>query len=94
MGKITAGFFLRHLRRLVPGDRPELASDGELLRRYATQRDEAAFVALVHRHGPLVWNTCPSNPAGNGVTLNEAPLPVVAGEPSGLNPLAVFMVTP
>jgi RNA polymerase sigma factor (sigma-70 family) len=58
MGKITAGVFLRHLRRLAPADFPEQGSDSDLLRRYATQRDEPAFALLVQRHGPMVWNTC------------------------------------
>jgi RNA polymerase sigma factor (sigma-70 family) len=58
MGKFTAGVLMRHIRRLVPGDPPEQGSDGDLLRRYATQRDEAAFAALVQRHGPMVWNAC------------------------------------
>ncbi len=34
------------------------ASDRDLLMRYARQRDEAAFAALVRRHGRLVWNAC------------------------------------
>jgi DNA-directed RNA polymerase specialized sigma24 family protein len=58
MGKITAGVLMRHLRRLVHGDPPTLGTDGDLLRRYAAQRDEAAFATLVQRHGPLVWNAC------------------------------------
>ncbi len=44
---------LQHLRRLV-----EPADDGELLERYVRQRDEAAFAALVRRHGPLVLGAC------------------------------------
>jgi RNA polymerase sigma factor (sigma-70 family) len=44
---------LRHLRRLAaPPD--SVVSDQELLRRFASQRDEAAFAALVRRHGPMV----------------------------------------
>ncbi|HEV3238601.1 MAG TPA: sigma-70 family RNA polymerase sigma factor, partial [Gemmataceae bacterium] len=40
--------------------RPEagLVSDAELLRRFATQRDEASFELLLWRHGPMVWGVC------------------------------------
>jgi RNA polymerase sigma factor (sigma-70 family) len=34
------------------------ASDPALLDRYVRDHDEAAFAALVERHGPLVWNVC------------------------------------
>jgi RNA polymerase sigma-70 factor (ECF subfamily) len=33
-------------------------SDARLLERFATRGDEAAFTALVARHGALVLNTC------------------------------------
>jgi DNA-directed RNA polymerase specialized sigma24 family protein len=33
-------------------------TDAELLRRFALQRDQAAFTALVQRHGPLVLGVC------------------------------------
>jgi RNA polymerase sigma factor (sigma-70 family) len=48
---------IRYLRRLgtTPADGP---SDGELLGRFARQRDEAAFAALVRRHGPTVLGAC------------------------------------
>jgi RNA polymerase sigma factor (sigma-70 family) len=46
-----------HLRRLVPP--PEAAlSDGQLLGRYVTTRDQEAFAVLVRRHGPMVLGVC------------------------------------
>ncbi|HJZ91570.1 MAG TPA: sigma-70 family RNA polymerase sigma factor [Gemmataceae bacterium] len=33
-------------------------TDGELLERYVNRRDEAAFTALVRRHGPMVLGVC------------------------------------
>jgi len=49
---------LRHLFRGT--DTPDLlgCTDRELLRRFAEERDESAFVALVCRHGPLVLGVC------------------------------------
>ena len=32
--------------------------DSELLERFIARRDEAAFEALVRRHGPMVWRVC------------------------------------
>src|SRR5207302_660790 len=43
---------LRAARRADP------APDAELLGRFATTRDEAAFAALVERHGPMVLGVC------------------------------------
>jgi RNA polymerase sigma-70 factor (ECF subfamily) len=34
------------------------APDGELLEQFLAQRDEAAFAALLRRHGPMVWRVC------------------------------------
>ena len=45
---------LRQMRRLAA---PE-AGDAELLARFTTSREEAAFAALVERHGPLVLRVC------------------------------------
>src|SRR5262245_581686 len=36
----------------------EYDPDSRLLARFLTRRDEGAFAALVHRHGPLVYGTC------------------------------------
>jgi RNA polymerase sigma-70 factor (ECF subfamily) len=49
---------LRYLRELSAGHDAEELSDRELVERYAARRDEAAFEALLLRHGPLVWRVC------------------------------------
>ncbi len=48
---------LRHIHHLASPAAVE-ASDRELLARFAGQRDEAAFAALVQRHGALVLSVC------------------------------------
>lgn len=49
--------WLRTLRGHL-SDAVETVSDGDLLRRYAADRDEDAFRALVARHGPMVFGVC------------------------------------
>src|SRR5262249_28911995 len=34
------------------------APGGDLLEQFVAQRDEAAFAALLRRHGPMVWRVC------------------------------------
>jgi RNA polymerase sigma factor (sigma-70 family) len=46
---------LNRIRRWLSQADP--AADGELIRRFAQDRDEAAFAALVDRHGPMVLAT-------------------------------------
>jgi C-terminal peptidase prc len=48
---------VRHIRRLA-GQGGAGPTDRELLQRFSAARDEAAFAALVERHGPLVWGVC------------------------------------
>jgi RNA polymerase sigma-70 factor (ECF subfamily) len=49
---------LQHLRVAVgPRDAADL-TDGQLLERFVTRREEAALEALVRRHGPMVWAVC------------------------------------
>ncbi len=49
---------LRYLRRAATGDAATSLPDAELLARFTAGRDEAAFTALVRRHGPLVLGVC------------------------------------
>jgi RNA polymerase sigma factor (sigma-70 family) len=50
--------FLNHLRHLL-GIVPEAAlTDGQLLERFLTDRDETAVDVLVRRYGPLVFGVC------------------------------------
>jgi RNA polymerase sigma factor (sigma-70 family) len=50
---------LQYLRRLQrgPGSTADVG-DARLLERYTALGDEAAFAALVRRHGPMVWGVC------------------------------------
>ncbi len=50
---------LRRLRQRIDPGAGGL-SDGQLVTRFATLRDEAAFEALLERHGPMVLNLCRS----------------------------------
>jgi RNA polymerase sigma factor (sigma-70 family) len=49
---------LHEIRKLVGGERGGEHSDSELLDRFVAQQDEAAFAALVRRHGPMVFAVC------------------------------------
>jgi RNA polymerase sigma factor (sigma-70 family) len=46
------------LRQLVAGGAGGDTTDRQLLQRFASQREEAAFAALVQRHGPMVLGVC------------------------------------
>lgn len=47
-----------HLRRAAMLSGGAAESDGQLLRRFVSGRDEVAFEALVRRHGPMVLGVC------------------------------------
>lgn len=52
------GAFLRHIRELLEPRPGADVGDGALLERFTRQQDEAAFAALVERHGPMVRGVC------------------------------------
>src|SRR5262245_51932306 len=58
MAAAPLGTVLRHIRQLLGSEQAKDLSDAHLLQRFATCRDEAAFTALVQRHGRLVLSVC------------------------------------
>lgn len=56
MSRTLLQLVVRHAESLV-ADR-ESDGDGDLLARFARERDESAFAELLRRHGPLVWAVC------------------------------------
>ncbi len=52
------GTVLHHIRNLVVPETVRELSDAQLVERFAGQREESAFAALVQRHGQLVWTVC------------------------------------
>jgi RNA polymerase sigma factor (sigma-70 family) len=61
-----ARVLLRHLRRWAGAPAAAATSDRELLRRFSRGHEEAAFAALLERHGPLVLRVA------RGVLGNDA----------------------
>jgi RNA polymerase sigma factor (sigma-70 family) len=49
---------LRHLHQLAGGNVGGEPTDAQLLERFATGHEEAAFTTLVKRHGPMVLGVC------------------------------------
>jgi RNA polymerase sigma factor (sigma-70 family) len=49
---------LRFIRSIGSAAWEQEATDSQLLARFLRQRDEAAFLALFRRHGPMVWSVC------------------------------------
>jgi RNA polymerase sigma factor (sigma-70 family) len=49
---------LRHIRRIALTAEAAELDDGRLVERFLAHQDEAAFEALLHRHGPMVLNVC------------------------------------
>jgi len=49
---------LRYIRKIAPAPEEAALGDGALLERFVARRDEAAFEALLQRHGPMVLGVC------------------------------------
>jgi len=58
MASAPIGGVLRQINRLFVEGTISGLPDGQLLERFIDGHDEAAFTALVERHGPMVLNTC------------------------------------
>ncbi|HZY83812.1 MAG TPA: sigma-70 family RNA polymerase sigma factor, partial [Gemmataceae bacterium] len=62
---------MAHLLRAVGGRGAEGRTDGQLLAQFLARRDEAAFAALVRRHGPMVLGVC-RRALGNAADAEDA----------------------
>ncbi len=60
MSSAQVGAVLRHIRQLAAVHGDDDLPDRRLLERFAACRDEAAFAALLRRHGPMVLGVCKS----------------------------------
>jgi RNA polymerase sigma factor (sigma-70 family) len=58
MANAPLGTVLRQVRRMLPPREYHDTSDRELLEYFLARREEAAFVALLERHGPMVLQVC------------------------------------
>jgi RNA polymerase sigma factor (sigma-70 family) len=62
---------VEQLRRAVLAHTGGGLTDGQLLQCFVVRRDEAAFEAIVRRHGPMVWGVC-RRIAGNTHDADDA----------------------
>src|SRR5262249_53708106 len=58
MATTALGTLLRHLRSLAAGSCTREWTDRQLLDDFTARHSEAAFTALVSRHGPMVLRVC------------------------------------
>jgi RNA polymerase sigma factor (sigma-70 family) len=58
MASLQLGAALREIQRLFGDGAVAGLTDAQLVERFATSRDQAAFEALVERHGPMVLSVC------------------------------------
>ena len=70
MGARHANGVLQHLQGMLLRE-PAGLTDGQLLESFLARREEAAFAALVRRHGPMVFGVC-RRLLGNGHDAEDA----------------------
>jgi len=58
MAATKADTVARYLRRIVVQAGYRDMTESQLLQRFIANHDEAAFAALVRRHGEMVWRVC------------------------------------
>jgi DNA-directed RNA polymerase specialized sigma24 family protein len=58
MPKEPFGALLDFLRKTCAREELHHLTDSQLLKLFSTERHEAAFAVLMHRHGPLVVGVC------------------------------------
>jgi C-terminal peptidase prc len=58
MGEQKLSAIVQYLRRLAKASSDDSSTDKELLAAFVAHRDEAAFAAIVERHGRMVWGVC------------------------------------
>src|SRR6266851_4333308 len=58
MTSTTLRSVIQQLHRLVGAGPAGGLADADLLQRFLSQLDQAAFEVLIWRHGPMVWNVC------------------------------------
>src|SRR5262245_42928152 len=58
MATARGSSLLRRLTRGMAAETLRDQSDGRLVERLLAERDEAAFEAIVRRHGPMVFRVC------------------------------------
>jgi RNA polymerase sigma factor (sigma-70 family) len=71
MTKMTTSPILRLIRHMAEDRRVRHLTDQELLRRFRSERDQAAFDSLLRRHGPMVLDVCRSV-LGNDADAEDA----------------------
>ena len=58
MANAPHNLVLRYVRRIAGAAGGGDVADADLLNRFLTQHDEAAFELLLWRHGTMVWHVC------------------------------------